>query len=209
MPSQTRSSIRRAESLDCADTLAHVSEIIESPEYIYRRTQSQQGFGYFPESNCREEGSHTPPSSSIAAATVFTSGPSESSDLVSSPPPTDQSQSGDHPSGVADEDPHDSQATESAPEDDMSGLGVEEEDLGTESPAVSALGAHGIQSPARARNAATYQPRTNLMRRAAALVLMLNPVDQIARRRKFSGMLDQSHLSGNQYCKKPSPRNNM
>ncbi|KAK1508399.1 hypothetical protein CPAR01_15688 [Colletotrichum paranaense] len=91
------------------------------PEHIYQRTHSQQGLGYFPESNCREEGSHTPPSSSIAAATVFTSGPSESSDLVSSPPPTGQSQSDDHPSGVADEDPHDSQATESAPEDDTSG----------------------------------------------------------------------------------------
>ncbi|KAI3539838.1 hypothetical protein CABS03_03067 [Colletotrichum abscissum] len=91
------------------------------PEHIYQRTHSQQGLGYFPESNCREEGSHTPPSSSIAAATVFTSGPSESSDPVSSPPPTGQSQSDDHPSGVADEDPHDSQATESAPEDDTSG----------------------------------------------------------------------------------------
>lgn len=125
MPYQTRSNMRRAESLDCADTLAHMSEIsLANPEYIYRRIQSQQDLRYFPESNCREEGSHTPPNSSSAAATVFTSEPSSSgtSGLVSSPPPTSQSQSGDYHSGVADEDSHDSQATESAPEDDTSGL---------------------------------------------------------------------------------------
>ncbi|KXH47128.1 hypothetical protein CNYM01_11543 [Colletotrichum nymphaeae SA-01] len=98
-----------------------MSDNFGNPEY--RRIQSQQGLGYFPESNCREERSLTPPSSNSAAAMVFTSEPSSSgsSGLVSSPPPTGQSQSGDHPSGVADEDSHDSQATESAPEDETSG----------------------------------------------------------------------------------------
>ncbi|KAG7053969.1 hypothetical protein JMJ77_0001045 [Colletotrichum scovillei] len=103
---------------------------IENLEGIYRRIQSQQDLRYFPESNCREEGSRTPPDSSSAAAAVFTSGPSSSgsSGLVSSPPPTGQSQSDDHPSGVAIESSQDSQATESAPEDDKSGLEEVEEE---------------------------------------------------------------------------------
>ncbi|KAK7453782.1 hypothetical protein Landi51_03722 [Colletotrichum acutatum] len=133
MPYQTRSATRQQESLNCAETLAHMSEIaLANLEGIYRGLQSQQDLRYFPESNCREEeeeeGSHTPPNSSGTAAAVFTSGPSSSgsSGLISSPPPTGQS--GDHPSGVANEVYHDSQATESAPEDDTSGVEEVEEE---------------------------------------------------------------------------------
>ncbi|KAK1689741.1 hypothetical protein BDP55DRAFT_377330 [Colletotrichum godetiae] len=100
---------------------------VGSNEDLYRRMRLQQESRYFTESNCREEGNHTSPSSSSAAATVFTSEPlsTRSSGLISSSP---EDSSEDHRSGAAGDGTYDSQATESAPEDDeLSHEEVEEE----------------------------------------------------------------------------------